>query len=76
MTSQPDLSYFELSYIFWEHKDGLGQGITVLQTMILTFASLVQKVLLQKKSTSTTAFEQYKNIYFDILVHPVHVSSK
>ena len=25
----PDLSYFELSYVFWEHNDSVGRGTTV-----------------------------------------------
>ena len=27
--TNPDLSYFELSYVFWEHNDSVGQETTV-----------------------------------------------
>ena len=27
--TNPDLSYFELSYVFWEHNDSVGRGTTV-----------------------------------------------
>ena len=27
--TNPDLSYFELSYVFWEHIDSVGRGTTV-----------------------------------------------
>ena len=28
--TNPDLSYFELIYVFWEHMDSVGQGTTVI----------------------------------------------
>ena len=28
--TNPELSYFELSYVFWEHNDSVGRGTTVL----------------------------------------------
>ena len=27
--TNPELSYFELSYVFWEHNDSIGWGTTV-----------------------------------------------
>jgi hypothetical protein len=27
----PDLSYFELSYVFWEHNYSVGRGTTVVE---------------------------------------------
>ena len=27
--TNPDLSYFELSYVFWEHNDSVGRGTTL-----------------------------------------------
>ena len=29
--TNPDLSYFELSYVFWEHNDSVGRGTTVIE---------------------------------------------
>ena len=28
--TNPDLSYFEISYVFWEHNDSVGRGTTAL----------------------------------------------
>ena len=28
--TNPNLSYFELSYVFWEHNDSVGRGTTVI----------------------------------------------
>ena len=27
--TNPDLSYFKLSFVFWEHNDSVGRGTTV-----------------------------------------------
>ena len=39
--TNPDLSYFELSYLFWEHNDRVGRGTTVqifpLHTRFLSY---------------------------------------
>ena len=32
--TNPDLSYFELSYVFWEHNDSVGRGTTVFDTFV------------------------------------------
>ena len=34
--TNPDLSYFELSYVFWEHIDSVGRGTTVIWKKNLT----------------------------------------
>ena len=33
---KPDLSYFELSYVFWEHNDSVGRGTTVQGNLIFS----------------------------------------
>ena len=33
--TNPELSYFELSYVFWEDNDSIGRGTTVVRSVNL-----------------------------------------